>query len=86
LKVDKHIRRLDSDLARFESELKERSYHHTADIVDKPNLNDTSTLNATTSNLNTSASNASIVGLNTSLNGNEKLVFSFYFYFDFDFK
>lgn len=63
--VDKHIRRLDTDLARFEAELKEKSSHRT--------LDDDTDANATSTNLNQSSHNASISSsLNTTQDANSK--------------
>ena len=52
--MDKHIRRLDTDLARFELEYKEKSSQQRLNLENSNNLNTTDTLNASNFNLNAS--------------------------------
>ncbi len=62
--MDKHIRRLDTDLARFELEYKEKSSHQRTNLENADHLNSADNLNASHSNMNAST-NASLNSTST---------------------
>jgi hypothetical protein len=60
LQVDKHIRKLDSDLAHFEAELKEKlSHRRSGELTDNPNFSEAS-LGAQGSHLHNASLNSTI--------------------------
>ena len=75
--MDKHIRRLDTDLARFELEYKEKSSHQRTNLENKDNFNSTDALNASHQNVNASlnaSSNSATAETSTSKSRKKKKI------------